>query len=164
MLRGDLTWTETDLDKVLSGVVSVSYSWTWGGKNVSGLLEYFRNGFGQAGGAYAPADLLRNPDLVRRLERGELYTLARNYLAASATVEVTPLVLLTQTFLINVDDPSALGQLVMRYDLQQDLQLTCALSLPLGPPGSEYGGVASPIEGRYFAAGPSLFGQLAWYF
>ena len=164
VLRGDLTWTGTDLENVLSGVVSVSYSWTWGGKNVSGLLEYFRNGFGQAGGAYAPADLLRNPDLVRRLERGELYTLARNYLAASATVEVTPLVLLTQTFLINVDDPSALGQLVMRYDLQQDLQLTCALSLPLGPPGSEYGGVASPIEGRYFAAGPSLFGQLAWYF
>ena len=24
----------------------VGYSWTWGGKNVSGLLEFFHNGFG----------------------------------------------------------------------------------------------------------------------
>ena len=115
VLRGDLTWTRTDLENVMSGVVSVSYSWTWGGTNVSGLLEYFRSGFGQAGGAYAPPDLLANPDLLRRLERGELYTLARNYLAASATLELTPLVLLTPTFLINLDDPSALGQIVMRY-------------------------------------------------
>jgi hypothetical protein len=164
VLRGDLTWTRTELDNVLSGVVGVSYSWTWGGTNVSGLLEYFRNGFGQAGGAYAPSDLLANPDLLKRIERGELYTLARNYLAASATLELTPLVLLTPTFLINLDDPSALGQIVLRYDLQQDLQLTCALNLPVGPPGSEYGGVASSIEGRYLAAGPGLFAQLAWYF
>jgi len=164
VLRGDLTWTRTDLENLLSGVVSVSYSWTWGGTNVSGLLEYFRSGFGQADGAYAPSDLLANPDLLRRLERGELYTLARNYLAASATLELTPLVLVTPTFLINLEDPSALGQIVMRYDLQQDLQFTCALTLPLGPPGSEYGGVTSPVEGRYIAAGPSLFAQLAWYF
>jgi hypothetical protein len=164
VVRGDLTWTGTDRENVLSGVVSVGYSWTWGGTNVSGFLEYFRNGFGQAGGAYSPADLLRNPNLLRRLERGELYTLARNYMAASATLELTPLLLLTPTILVNLDDPSALVQIIARYDLAQDLQLICALNVPLGPPGSEYGGVSSPVKDRYFAAGPSLFGQLAWYF
>lgn len=164
VLRGDLTWTDTDRDDNLSGVVSLSYSWTWGGKNASGLIEYFHNGFGQRDGAYAPADLVRNPDLLRRLERGELYTIARNYLAISATVEMTPLFLLTPTFLVGLDDPSGLAQVVARYDLRQDLLLTCAVNLPLGPAGSEYGGVESPIEGLYLSAGPSLFAQLAVYF
>lgn len=164
VLRGDLTWTESEPGDVLSGVASLSYSWVWGGKNVSGLLEFYHNGFGQRDGAYAPADLLRNPALLERLERGELYTLARNYLAASATVEITPLFLLTPTFLVNLEDPSALGQLIAQYDLRQDLLFTCAINLPIGPPGSEYGGVESPVEDRYFAAGPSLFAQLALYF
>jgi hypothetical protein len=164
ILRGDLTWTESEPGDVLSGVVSRSYSWAWGGKNVSGLLEFYHNGFGQRDGAYAPADLLRNPALLQRLERGELYTLARNYLAASATVELTPLFLLTPTFLVNLEDPSALGQLVAQYDLRQDLLFTCAINLPIGPPGSEYGGVESPVDDRYFSAGPSLFAQLALYF
>jgi len=164
VLRGDLTWTESDPGNVLSGVVSLSYSWTWGGKNVSGLLEAYHNGFGQRDGAYAPADLLRNPALLERLEQGELYTLGRNYLAASATVEWTPLFLLTPTLLVNLDDPSALAQLVARYDLRQDLLLTCAINVPIGPPGSEYGGIPSPVEGRYLAAGPGLFAQLAMYF
>jgi hypothetical protein len=164
VLRGDLTWTDTDADNVLSGVVSVSYSWTWGGRNVSGLLEFFHNGFGQTGGAYSPDELLLNRDLLRRLERGELYTLARNYLAASATVEVSPLFLLTPTLLVNLEDPSALAQVVIRYDVQQDLLLTGALNVPVGPAGSEYGGIESSLEDRYFSAGPSLFAQLAWYF
>ena len=86
------------------------------------------------------------------------------YLQMSEVDDSSPPWVLSHVFLDAYAGASALGQLVMRYDLQQDLQLTCALSLPLGPPGSEYGGVASPIEGRYFAAGPSLFGQLAWYF
>ena len=164
VLRGDLTWTESEPGDVWSGVISLSYSWVWGDKNVSGLLEFYHNGFGQRDGAYAPADLLRNPALLERLERGEVYTLARNYLAASATVEITPLFLLTPTLLINLEDPSALGQLVARYDLRQDLLLTCAINLPIGPPGSEYGGAESTVEGRYFSAGPSLFAQLAVYF
>lgn len=164
VLRGDLTWTESEPGDVLSGVISLSYSWSWVGKNVSGLLEAYHNGFGQRDSAYAPADLLRNPALLERLGRGELYTLGRNYLAASATVEWTPLFLLTPTFLVNLDDPSALAQVVVRYDLRQDLLLTCALNVPIGPPGSEYGGIPSPVEGRYLAAGPGLFAQLALYF
>jgi hypothetical protein len=164
VLRGDLTWTGSDTGGVLSGVISVSYSWIWGGKNVSGLLEFYHNGFGQRHGAYAPAELARNPALLARIGRGELYTLGRDYLAASATVEMTPLFLLTPTLLVNLDDPSALGQVVAQYDVRQDLLFTCAINIPIGPPGSEYGGIESPVEGRYFAAGPSLFAQLALYF
>mgnify|MGYP001823431736 CR=1 FL=1 len=164
VLRGDLSWTDTDRDDVLSAVASLSYSWLWGGKNVSGVLEYYYNGFGQPGGEYATEDLLHNPDLLLRIERGELFTLSRNYLAASATIEMTPLFMLIPSAFVNLEDPSSLVQLVAQYDWKQDLQLLAAVNLPAGPSGSEYGGIESPVEGMYFSTGPSLFAQLAWYF
>jgi hypothetical protein len=162
--RGDITWTSTANDDVVSVVTSLAYSWTWGGRNVSGSLEYYRNGFGQADGAYGLAELAQNPDLLARLSRGELFTLGRDYLAAAATIEITPLFLLTPTVLLNLHDPSALAQFVVRYDLGQELLLLGSLNLPVGPAGSEYGGIATPIDGLYLSAGPSLFAQLAWYF
>lgn len=162
--RGDVTWTDTDTQQVWSAVTSISYSWTWGGHNINGLLEYYYSGFGQRRGAYSAEELARNPDLLRRIERGELFTLARNYLAASATVEVTPLFLLTPNLFVNVEDPSSLFQLVARYDWKQNIQLIAALNLPIGASGTEYGGIESPLDGLYFSTGPNLFAQLAWYF
>ncbi len=162
--RGDLTWTQTETDEILSAVASVSYSWTWAGHNVSGLLEYYRNGFGVTGGAYGPGDLAGNPDLLRRIGRGELFTLGRNYLAASATVEMTPLFHLIPNLFVNLDDPSMLAQLVARYDWKQNLQLLAALNLPVGASGTEYGGIETGEPGRYLSSGAGLFAQLAWYF
>jgi hypothetical protein len=162
--RGDLTWTRTDRDDVFSAVTSLSYSWTWGGKNLSGLVEYYYNGFGQAAGAYTPSDLARNPDLVLRLERAELFTLARHYVAGSATLEVTPLFLLSPNLFINLDDPSALAQIVAQFDVRQDLMFLCALNFPVGPSGSEYGGTEVPAANSFLSSGPALFAQLAWYF
>jgi hypothetical protein len=164
VLRGDLTWTRTGLDDVFSAVASLSYSWTWAGKNISGVLEYYYNGFGQENGAYASSDLRLNPDLLLRLERGELFTLAQHYVAASATVEMTPLFMLIPNFFINLQDPSALAQLVAQYDWKQNLLVLAALNLPIGPAGTEYGGIEAPVDGLYFSTGPSLFAQLAWYF
>ncbi|MEE4217953.1 MAG: hypothetical protein V2I48_10110 [Xanthomonadales bacterium] len=164
VVRGDLTWTRTDRDDVFSAVSSISYSWTWGGKNVSGLLEYYYNGFGQRHSDYSGQSLLQNPDLLRRIERGELFTLARHYVAASAMVEITPLFLLTPNLFINLEDPSALLQVVAQYDWKQNLQLLGALNIPLGASGTEYGGIEAPADGRYFSSGPGLFAQLAWYF
>jgi len=162
--RGDLTWTNTDLDTVISAASSLSYSWNWGGKNISGVVEYYYNGFGQKDGAYSSTDLLGNPDLLRRIERGELFTLARHYIAASATIEMTPLLMVIPNLFLNLEDPSALAQVVVQYDWKQDLMVLAALNLPIGPDGSEYGGPEAPAEGRYFSTGPSIFAQLAWYF
>jgi hypothetical protein len=162
--RGDLSWTRTDRDSLLSVVTSLSYSWTWGGRNLSGVLEYYYNGFGQSNGAYAPADLRRNPDLFRRLERGELYNLARHYIGASATIELTPLFLLIPNLFVNLEDPSALMQIVAQYDWKQNVLLLGALNLPLGSDGSEFGGIEAPADGLYYSSGPGVFAQLAWYF
>jgi hypothetical protein len=162
--RGDVTWTQTTGGDVFSAVASLSYSWTWGGRNVSGIVELHRNGFGQPNGDYGLGDLAANTELLQRLARGELYTLGRRYAAASMTIEVTPLFRFTPNLFVNLEDPSALAQWVVDYDWRQNLQLLAALNLPIGPTGTEYGGIETPVEGRYLATGASVFIQLAAYF
>jgi hypothetical protein len=162
--RGDITLTDTETDKVFSLVTSLSYSWIGWGRNISGILEYFYNGFGIADGDYSPATLASNPDLVERIVRGELFTLGRNYVAASAMIEVTPLWLLTPNAFINASDGSMLAQLVSSYDFKQDWQLLAALAVPIGAPGTEFGGIDSGVAGETFSTAASLYAQLAWYF
>lgn len=162
--RGDLAWTDTDSESVLSAVAGASYSWVAGGRNWTGFLEYYYNGFGQDDGDYSTAALAGNHALLQRLARGEVFNLGRHYLGVSATVEVSPLLHLTPNLFINLGDPSALAQLVLAYDWQQDIQILGALNIPVGPGGSEYGGIESETPGLYVSTGASLFAQLAWYF
>lgn len=162
--RGDITLTDTQSDNIISLVTSLTYSWTGWGHNISGIAEYFYNGFGQANENYSPTALAANPDLVERLARGELFTLGRHYLALSALIEMTPLWLLTPNAFINIADGSFLAQLVTSYDLKQDLQILAALSVPVGAAGTEYGGIDSGIAGKQLSSGASIFAQLAWYF
>jgi hypothetical protein len=162
--RGDVVATDTDHGTEISAVTSYSSSWTWRQRNCSGLIELYWNGFGQSGGAYAPEDLAANPALLERFVRGELFTLGRAYLGLSATVEVTPLLLVTPNAFVNLEDPSGLLQVVVQADLSQDLRLVASASLPMGPDGSEFGGIQSGIPGRTLGVGPQLFVQFARYF
>jgi len=162
--RGDLVWTDTDSGSIFSALGGVSFSGVTDGHNWTGFLEYFYNGFGQPDGKYSPADLAANPELLKRLSRGELFNLGRHYLGTSITIEMTPLLKFTPNIFINLTDPSALAQMVLAYDWKQDIQLLGALNVPIGPGGSEYGGIDSGHPGLYVSTGPSLFAQLAWYF
>jgi len=162
--RGDLVWTDTDSGSVFSAVAGASYSWVSGGRNWTGFLEYYYNGFGQSGGAYSPAELATNQNLLRRLARGEVFNLARHYLGASVTVELTPLLNLTPNAFINLQDPSVLAQIVLSYDWKQDIQVLAALNIPVGPDGSEFGGIESGQSEMFISTDASLFAQLAWYF
>lgn len=162
--RGDLVWTKTGNGNTWSGVAGASYSGVFKGKNWSAFLEYFYNGFGQAPSDYSPLELSANPELLSRLARGELFNLGRHYLGASVTLELSPLLTLTPNMFVNLADPSALAQLVVAYSWKQDLNLLAALNVPLGPDGSEYGGIESSGPGEFVSTGPSVFMQLAWYF
>lgn len=162
--RGDLVWTDTDSGSVFSTLLGVSYSAVTAGHNWTGLMEFYYNGFGLSDGDYSFADLASNPELLNRLSRGELFNLGRYYLGTSVTVEMTPLVALTPNVFINLTDPSALAQLVLSYDWKQDIQLVGALNIPIGPDGSEYGGIPAGQPDLYVSTGPSFFAQLAWYF
>ena len=165
VLRGDVTvaFTEDD-DAVASLVTSGSYSWTWGGKNISGVLEYFFNGFGQSDGRYSAMDLAQNPELVERLVRGELFTLGRHYVAASAMIEMTPLFLVTPNAFVNLSDGSALLQFVTQNDIAENVLLLGAVNLPVGADGTEFGGIETDMPNQYLSRGLGFFVQLAWYF
>ena len=160
--RGDLMLTDEDGEQFTSAVLSWSYALLAWERNLSTTVEYFHNGFGIDDGNYDA--LAQNPQLVTRIERGELFTLAQNYLAAAATIELTPLWLFTTSIFANLDDDSTLLQVFSQHDLQQDLQLLLALNLPYGDDGSEFGGIDTEVYEDPLSLGASLFAQLAWYF
>ena len=164
IVHGDVVWTDTPSGSRTQLVANLSYSWVWGGKNVSGIVEYYFSEFGQRSGSYDLLSLLGNPELLRRIERGEAFTLGRNYLAGGVTVEMTPLWMLTPNLFANLDDGSALLQVVSRNSLSDNSEILAALNLPLGPNGSEFGGIETIIPGTYLSTDFSVFAQFAWYF
>jgi hypothetical protein len=164
VLRGDLVVTDTADDSYVQFVTNLSYSWTWYDRNMSGVVEYYFNGFGQHDERYDPLSLAANPDLLLRLSRGELFTLGRNYLAGSVTIEMSPLWTLTPTLLANVDDISGLFQLITQYSLGDNMTLLGSLNVSLGPDGTEFGGIAAGTPDRYLSTDAGVFAQIAFYF
>jgi hypothetical protein len=162
IVRGDALLTHTKLDTYASAVINLSYSWVGFDKNISGVLEYFFNGMGVNESQYQ--QLEQHPDLTKRLQRGELFTLGRHYLAGGLNIEMTPLFMFTPNMFFNLGDSSGLVQLVGNYDLAQNWQILLAGNLPFGGKGTEFGGLDTPIDGLQFSTGPSLFAQIAFYF
>ncbi len=160
----DVVVSDTDLDTRAQFVTNLTYSWTAFDRNMSGAIEYYFNGFGQESDAYDPASLLENPNLLRRVERGELFALGRHYVAGSVMIEMSPLWTLTPTLLANVTDPSGLLQFVTNYSLSDDMTLLGSINVPLGPSGSEFGGIDSGVPGRYLSRDAGFFAQFAFYF
>lgn len=162
--RADVTVTQTDNDTYVQFVTNLTYSWNRFGRNMSGALEYFYNGFGQRADRYDPVSLGNNPDLVERVARNELFSIGRHYLAGSVLIEMTPLWSLTPTILANVADPSGLFQLVTNYSLSDNMTFLASVNVPFGAKGSEFGGIDSGMQDRYLSGGAGLFAQVAWYF
>ncbi|NOX67670.1 MAG: hypothetical protein GXP15_00645 [Gammaproteobacteria bacterium] len=161
--RADLVLTNAT-DWTVELVTNVSYSWVWSGKNVSGALEYYFNGFGLTGASHDISSLSRNPDLLARLGRGQTFSIGRNYVAAGVTIELSPLWRLTPNLFVNLSDQSALLQFVTQHNLGDNLTFLAALNFSLGPQGTEYGGIGAGRPGRYISQSGGLFAQLAWYF
>ena len=132
--RGDLVVTDGDEETRVELVANLSYSWTWSDRNVSGMGEYYRDGDD------------------------------RDYLAGSLMVEMSPLWTLTPTLIGNIDDPSAVLQIVTQYSLGDNATFLGSINLPMGGNGTEFGGPESGIPGRYLSYDAGVFAQLAWYF
>ena len=162
--RGDLVVTDATSGSKVQFVTNLSYSWVWGGKNVSGLVEYYFDEYGQPEGHYDSSSLAQNPQLLQRLARGQSFTIGRHYVAGGLTIEMTPLWILAPNVFANAEDGSALLQIVTRNNLSEDMEFIGALNIPLGPDGSEYGGIALDIPGVFLSTDISLFAQMAWYF
>jgi hypothetical protein len=162
--RGDLVVTDAASGSKVQLVTNLSYSWVWRGRNVSGVAEYYFDEFGQKDGDYDTESLAQNPELLQRLARGQSFTLGRHYIAGGLTIEMTPLWILAPSLFTNIEDGSALLQIVTRNNLSEEMEFIGALNIPIGPDGSEYGGIGLDMPGVYLSTDASLFAQLAWYF
>lgn len=164
VLHGDLVWVDSQDGGKFQLVANVSYSWVWGGKNISGLVEYYFNEFGLPSGRYDLASLSQNTTLLNRLQRGETFTVGRHYLAGGLSIELTPLWTVTPNLFANLEDGSALLQVVSRNSLGDNSEILAAINLPIGPGGSEFGGIEAGMPDTYLASDLALFAQFAFYF
>jgi hypothetical protein len=160
--RLDTSYTDLDEhDGAWSLVTNLDYSWSWFDRNVYGYVEYFRNGVGthDADGYVSP-----DPALSARIERGELFTLGRDYFAFGLQVELSPLLNVYTNVIRNLNDGSAYLQLRGTYDWRQDIQFMAGVNLPHGDRGDEYGGI--PLSGTplYTASGRSAYFRIAYFF
>lgn len=134
VLRGDIISSKSAGDSITEALVNLSYSWTWGGRNVNGSAELYHDG---------------------RDSR---------YFGGMLAIEVSPLWIITPTIIANVSDSSGLVQLISQYSLSDDLSLLASFNVPLGSDGTEFRGPESGIPGRYYSFEMGVFAQLAWYF
>ncbi len=158
--RFDVTATRLkEGNTAVSLITNMDYSWVWFERNFYGYIEYFRNGVGET-----EADRYLYPEsaLQTRLERGEVYTLGKDYLGTGIQIELTPLFNFYTSCIVNLHDNSGLFQIRGIYDLAEDLQLIAWLDVPYGEKGSEFGGI--PIDDKYIAPGQRAYLRLTYYF
>jgi hypothetical protein len=162
--RLDATWTlldeKSDKNDFPSLAANLDYSWVWQKKNFYGFLELFYNGLGDD----RYFNSLMDRDVADRLDRGELFTLGRWYLAGHVRMEVHPLVNLFVTVINNCDDPSGIFQPRLAWDVTQDLQFTCGGNLFYGGQDTEYGGFRIPPTDILIKSPVSAYMWLAYYF
>ena len=165
--RFDVVYTlldeSEDRNDFLQFVVNLDYAWQWSGRNVYGIMEYYHNALGRSD-AYDQA--LTDEPLVSRLERGEIFTLGRNYLSGRLQYELHPLVQPSAAAIINIDDPSLIFQPQLAWDIVTNLQLIAGATLFFGGDDTEFGGFDTMAAGSTVRIAPadSYYLWLTYYF
>lgn len=167
---GGATWTAEVVPRRLqdgalrsSWLLNLQYAWSFRGKNINGYTEYFYNGFGAKTSGTALNEFPQ--ELTERFARGELFTLARNYLALGVTLEWNPLLNIQPLLISNLDDGSTLLLAQLERNLKDNLNLTFAVQTGIGPKGSEYGGLEITANADiYVAPNRYLYARVDWYF
>ena len=160
--RVNATYTARGSGGVVSFLANLDHSWVWGGRNAYGFVEVFRNGFGVTNLDRPLATLPAS--LLDRLARGELFSLGRHELATGLQLDWTPRLRLDPTVLLNLDDDSAMVLFRARFNWFENVDLDAGFQEPLGPRGTEYGGVPVAVPPSWAAPGRLLWARLAWYF
>jgi hypothetical protein len=162
--RMDIIWSSLtrspDRDGYFSAVANMDYSWVWYNKNIYGFVEFYFNGLGtdQYFSAY------QDPEIARRLERGELFFLGRSYLSGQVNVEIHPLFNVYLTVINNLEDPSGIIQPWAVWSMSQNTLFTLGANFYYGGHETEFGGY--DIESTAYISKPpeSVFLWLTWYF
>jgi hypothetical protein len=167
---GGATWNAELIPTFVRGgraltsvILNISDATILFGRDATVFAEYYRNGFGLSSRGYALDDL--PGPLTDRLLRGQVFNTGRDYLAAGATLQWTPLLQIGPTLITNIDDGSFYGIVQATYSLRQDLNLVAGAQIPVGAPRTEFGGI--PLMGNsapYYEQTNVVYLQLRQYF
>ncbi len=147
----------------VSALANISDAVTLFDRNATVFGEYFHNGFGGVGNDYNLASL--PPDLLGRLERGQLFDTRRDYLAGGLTLEVTPLLNVSPTLIADLNDASLFALASATYSLGDNLNLIAGVEVPIGPAHTEFGGLPlAPASPTDLAPPGQIYLQLRRYF
>lgn len=145
-----------------SGLANISVATQVFEKTTVLVAEYYHNGFGLA----APGALDSLPTyLSERLALGQVFTTSQNYLGLGLTMELTPLVNLGTSAIINLDDQSYLALANLNWSLGDNSSLSLGAQMPGGSTGTEFGGLSLSGGSAPFATPQSsVFLQFRHYF
>ena len=162
--RTDLVWSTLKDGKDKKGyfefIVNIDYSWVWQNKNMYGLIEYYHNGLGKNNYTNAAGD----PEIMERIDRGELFALGKNYLSGMIQMELHPLFNIYLSVITNIRDPSAIIQPWAIFSMTQNSTLHFGASVFYGKKGSEYGGFLIPGTIFFTNADPNAYIRFTYYF
>lgn len=145
---------------VESFVTNIDRSWIVFDHNVYTSLEYFRNGFGTS---YRDSFAI-DSDLLERINRGELYSLAKHALALGVRVEVEPRLNTFFSEIYDVTDDSGFFQIKNEFEAYSDLLVTLGVNLPYGGRNSEYGGLKIDPAPTYVSPSKQVYLKLTYFF
>ncbi|MCB9030104.1 MAG: hypothetical protein H6619_03570 [Deltaproteobacteria bacterium] len=158
--RFDASYTEINSgNNIWNIVTNIDQSWVIRDTNVYGYLELYHSGLGTSENNYQTI----KPALLDRINRGELFTIGKNYLASGLRIELTPLVNFYPVNILNLADRSGFAQFKIQYDFLQNTSLLIGLNLPYGDRGTEFGGIPTGT-GSYLTAGTSGYLRLSFFF
>ena len=127
----------------MSALANISTSIPMAGGSALLSAEYFHNGFGTETAGLS-LDALP-PDLAARLQRGQLFTLGRDYLALGGSIPLSELTSLRLGSILNLGDGSSIHTLELNLSLSDNTALQIGARLPAGARGTEFGGL--PLSG-----------------
>ncbi len=158
--------TATFLDggeTVISGVANWNSAFSWGERATQWFVEAYWNGFGVPGKG---PDLSELPAALQaRLRRGQVFVVNRPYLVSGVTVQWTPLLMVSPSLIVNLRDGSVFSAIEATRDLSQRMLFSARLDAPLGPSGTEFGGLPPSADAAFVVGLPTrLVVKLAGYF
>ena len=142
----------------ISGLANVDYTFSLGPALLYVFGELYHNGFGlERVTDDAP------PTLSERLERGELFTLMKNYGSLGLNITWHPLWSQSLIYLNNLEDGSGLVQTAVNFEPGDASRMQFGVSVPYGDTNTEFG--RQELSDDFtMGGGTSWFVSLAYYF
>ncbi len=141
LLRTDIvrTCAETQESCRISGIVNADRSWVIAGTFVYAFIEFYRNAFGVKN--FAPGELKLPQELTRRVARGEVFNLMRDYISLGVQIPVHPLIDSSFTVIRNVRDNSQMYLANISWDVGNQSSVQFGGVYSDGEIGDEFGGL-----------------------